>query len=552
LHTDRKNLNEPGESTYWLAQSERGLVALLLLLLLGLHLMLLLHAGGLWRDEVNTVRVANLPDLGEAWKNLQYDSFPILWFLLLRVWTAVGGGGDASYRLLGLLIGLGIVGALMWNARRLSISAPLISLLLLAFNPAVIRYGDSMRAYGFGIALFLVTFGLVWSVASRPTRRNVIGATLAAVLSVQALYYNAVLLLALCAGGTAVAMRHRRWGRIGLLFGVGVVAAISLLPYASAISGAAGWNDLVRLPDYDLARFWRKLSETIGSSGYHLMIAVWAGLFCVGTAVGIVAQVRPQWLRATPEQQDLGLFCVTVSLVGMPAYFVFLQILSYPTQPWYYLALLALIALGLEGLFSLLANLRAGRALRMMVVLLAVMLTFRATAEQARQRHSNVDLIAAYIGKEAAKEDFILVNPWYFGIPFDYYYKGSTPWMTLPPVSDHKVHRYDLLKQQMLLSASTGAAQPVLERTSAALKHGHRVWIAGIMMFPRPGETPLVARYRQGGSPDADFFVAWSQQVGQFIRNHAARVDAVAVPAGGPLGNYENVPLFRVEGWRGG
>jgi hypothetical protein len=525
-------------------------VVLLLGLLLGLHITLLLNAGGLWRDEVNTVRVANMPGLGEAWKNLQYDSFPILWFLLVRAWTAVGGGGDASYRMLGFLIGMGIVGALLWNARRLRISAPLISLLLLAFNPAVIRYGDSMRAYGFGIMLFLLTFPLVWKVASQPTRRNVIGATIAAVLSVQALYYNAVLLLALCAGGAAVAMRNKQWARIGLLFGVGMVAAISLLPYVSAISGTASWNDLVRVPHYGLSRFWTKLAGTIGSSGYN-MTAVWAGLFFIGTAVGIGAQIRPQWLRATPEQKDLGLFCVTALLVGILAYFAFLKILSYPTQPWYYVALIALIAINLEGLFSLLANLPVGRVLRMLVVLLAVVLTFRATAEQTHRRHSNVDLIAARVEKEAAKEDFILVNFWYFGIPFDYYYKGATPWMTLPPISDHKVHRYDLVKEQMMLPGPADAVQPVLERMEATLKAGHRVWIVGTVVFLRPGETPLVARLGQDRSPEADFYLAWSQHVGQFIQSHATRVDAVAVPVGAPLGIYENVPLLRVEGWRG-
>ena len=538
-----------GNDKHWLAQSERGVVLLLLVLLLALHLILMMHAGGLWRDETNTVRVANLPGLGETWKNLQYDSFPMLWFLVVRAWTAVGGGGDASYRLLGFLIGTGIVGGLLWNARRLRVSAPLISLLL-AFNPALIRYGDSMRAYGFGIVLFLVTFGLVWKVTLLPTRRNMIGATIAAVLSVQALYYNAVLLLALCAGGAAVAMRHKQWARIGLLFCVGMVAAISLLPYASTISDAAGWNNLVRVPQYDLLWFWRNPSDTIGSSGDNMM-AVWTGLFCIGTAVGIGAQIRPQWLRATPEQKDFGLFCVTALLVGLLAYFVFLKILSYPTQPWYFLALLALVAITLEGLFSLLANLQAGRVLRLLVVLLAVVLTFRATAEQAHQRYSSVDLIATRLQKEAAKEDFILVNHWYIGIPFDYYYKGATPWMTLPPISDHNAHRYDLVKEQMMLSGPAEAVQPVLEHMAATLKAGHRVWMVGVATFPRPGETPRVAQYRLDRSSLLDHYEAWSQHVGQFIQRHATDIEVVAVPAGGPVSDYESARLFRVEGWRG-
>lgn len=529
--------------------SERGTVALLLALLLGLHILLLLHAGPLWRDEVNTVRLANFPDLGAIWKNLQYDSFPLLWFLIVRVYTAAAGGSEASYRLLGFLVGMAIIGGLFWNARRLRMSAPLIALLLLALNPAVIRYGDSMRAYGFGIAMFLLTVPLIWKVATQPTRANVIGAALAALLSVQALYYNAVLLLALCAGGAALAVRHRQWSRIGLLFAIGMIAALSLLPYAGTISGAAGWNDLFRLPNYDIAWFWKMLSGTIGSSGDY-MTEVWVGLFCIGIALGITAQVRPQWLRATPQQQDLGLFSVTTLLVGVLAYFVFLKILSYPTQPWYYVALIALAAVSLENLFSLLANWRAGRALRLLVVLLAATLSFGSAAEQMHRRHTNIDQIAAHLEKDAAKQDFIMVNVWFFGITFDYYYKGATPWMTLPPISDHKVHRYDLVKAQMLLPNPADAVQPMLAPMAAALKSGHRVWIVGSAVFPKPGERPLDARLSPDRSAEADFYLAWTQHVGQFLVRHATSAEYVRVPPGVPMGVYENVPLIRVEGWR--
>ena len=123
--------------------------------------------------------------------------------------------------------------------------------------------------------------------------------------------------------------------------------------------------------------------------------------------------------------------------------------------------------------------------------------------------------------------------------------------MTLPPISDHKIHRYDLVKEQMMLPGPADAVQPVLERMAGSLKAGHRVWIVGVAMFLRPGETPLVVRHGRDRSSEADYNVAWSQHVGQFIHRHATRVDVVAVPVGGPLGNYENASLFRVEGWRG-
>src|SRR5881394_1685427 len=50
------------------------------------HVFFLLHAGGLWRDEVNTINVAGRHSLGE----MANDSFPILMSSIVRGWLALG------------------------------------------------------------------------------------------------------------------------------------------------------------------------------------------------------------------------------------------------------------------------------------------------------------------------------------------------------------------------------------------------------------------------------------------------------------------------------
>ena len=69
--------------------------------LLSLHGVFLAHSGALWRDEVNSVNLASA-SLSEFRDNLQFDSFPIFWFVVLRVWIASGlGATDFGLRLLG-------------------------------------------------------------------------------------------------------------------------------------------------------------------------------------------------------------------------------------------------------------------------------------------------------------------------------------------------------------------------------------------------------------------------------------------------------------------
>ena len=136
-------------------------VVVILVISASLHIRFVTHVGGLWRDETNSVNLAGLPSLGEIWRFLDRDSFPILFVLLLRPWLELFGFyNDAALRALGCIIGLGLMGAVWHNARAFGVRWPVLSLALIGLNPMLIRYGDSTRAYGLGILLILLTISL--------------------------------------------------------------------------------------------------------------------------------------------------------------------------------------------------------------------------------------------------------------------------------------------------------------------------------------------------------------------------------------------------------
>ena len=179
-------------------------------IIIGLRYVNLQHAGGLWRDESNAMRVASLPSLAELWSHLCFDSFPILPFIALRFWSALGlAASDPSLRWFGLLAGVAVLGVLWWNAYNFSKSPPLISMLLFGINPLAIHWGDSIRGYGVGIFFALLTLGLIWNVLTKPSALRVLYAMIAGICAVQCLYQNAVLLFSICAGGATVALIRR-------------------------------------------------------------------------------------------------------------------------------------------------------------------------------------------------------------------------------------------------------------------------------------------------------------------------------------------------------
>jgi len=555
-------------------------VLLLALLAIALHLRFVSHVGGLWRDEANSANLATLPSLGEIWHLLDYDSFPILFFAVLRTWSGVfGPNNDAALRALGCIMGLGVLWTLWFNARTFGVRWPVLSLALIGLNPMVIRYGDSMRAYGLGMLLIVLTFCSFWRLVnteSPPSRRRILVATALALLSVQCVYYNATLLLAIVAGTAAVALRARAWRTVGIVLAIGILAAASYLPYLPMMRRMQEWNSLVSFPA-DLPWLWRRICEVIGSPD-PLGVWLWVGLVFAG--LGMVAGMfiwnsrrRVARPRSSVEDEptvtqvsivrtgppDVLLFAAVALMVGVVAYAGFLRALNYYTQPWYYITLVVFAACALDVLFG------AGpspakfhvslvpRSVRLAVALLLLCLAGLPAWNEMPTRHTNIDLVATQLRPLATKGDLILVSQWSYAIPLCRYYRGRAEIVTLPPIADHRVHRYDLVFQQMM---TTNSMQPVLSRLEEVLRSGHHVFMMGRLPFPEANASipipPSDYRDPKVGYFGAAYYWAWQFQVGQFLRAHTVGTGRIAVPVPGKarVQEFEILELSLFEGWR--
>jgi hypothetical protein len=122
------------------------------------------------------------------------------------------------------------------------------------------------------------------------------------------------------------------------------------------------------------------------------------------------------------------------------------------------------------------------------------------------------------------------------GISYLRYARGSTPWMTLPDLADHRIHRFDLLQVRL---AEPDPLRDVLGAVERTLRSGHRVWVAGNVEIPPPGAA-LSALDLQDGS----------QRFGAFLRDHATQGGRMPVPWNGPVNGYERLELLVFSGWR--
>jgi len=286
--------------------------------------------------------------------------------------------------------------------------------------------------------------------------------------------------------------------------------------------------------------------------GYPLAQYAWGFL---ALAVVVVGGVRcragskaSNLISGKLEEGHLPLFATTSFLTGLAGFAGFLWFAGLRTQPWYFLSAMALTSvcfeLGLPALHRYLYW--ASLALVAAIALLA----FSSASRAVQCRFTNVDQIAKRLAMEAVPEDFVLITPWNRGISFGHYFKGHTPWETVPPLEDHSIHRYDLLQKQTL---STDPMGGVFQRITTALRTNHHVWVVGTIDIP-PVRSPLMPDLPPPPLPHTGWSAGpyvrrWTSQAEQFLRNHSRQFVEFPLAANQTINSNENLGLWVAEGW---
>src|SRR5208282_1047441 len=267
-----------------------------------------MYAGPLWRDETNTLNVAQMPSLKEFWNHLSFESFPPLWPLLVRGWSFLGmADSDAGIRVLGLYVGFFFLASLWLCSRWTGGRAPILSIALLGSLPAFVFIVGANRAYGLASCLLVLSFGMIWRMVEFPSRSRVLLAGLACILFAHCVYYDAVFLGAMLSGAALVAIRRRQWKTLGALAGIGAVAGLSMTIYLPIIHRGSAYVPMNREASFDFFMLWDKLGNALTARSSALppkfdSPAVW--LWVMILLGGLVLALVMQWTREPSAQNQ--------------------------------------------------------------------------------------------------------------------------------------------------------------------------------------------------------------------------------------------------------
>jgi len=133
-----------------LARIGLGICLIATLLGLWVQIVVLTHAGALWRDEVNVVQLVNSTDPNLKWWPA-HDSFPVFFFALVRIWSALGLGAtrwESTWNVVVPYAKVGIVGSIFLSLAR-ALGETMAVTMVIGNDPKI---SSSLFAPGYSIA----------------------------------------------------------------------------------------------------------------------------------------------------------------------------------------------------------------------------------------------------------------------------------------------------------------------------------------------------------------------------------------------------------------
>ena len=186
----------------------------------------------LWYDELFSVGVAGLP-FADAMRRIVADhTNPPLFYLILKVWIAVGGDGDHWVRLLPCLFAMMLGAGLVWLAReaRVGAIAGTLAVALAAVSPLTVDLANEVRAYS--LLALLACLSLAATLRDR-TRRTDDSFALLTIINVALVHTHYFGWLTVAAECLAAVIRSRAFG-VRVLRSA-ALTLLAFLPWAAAV-----------------------------------------------------------------------------------------------------------------------------------------------------------------------------------------------------------------------------------------------------------------------------------------------------------------------------
>jgi len=399
-----------------------------------------------------------------------------------------------------------------------------------------------------------------WRYTTAPTGPRWWMMTASFLAAVQILFYNAIGVFALGVASAAIGVRHRSWKAALAPLVAGVISAASLIVYRDMFQQMTAWNFLVKT-DMSMPLLFSSLNSALHHFGIGIaragspfipLLPTYAPLAifittvlcalaaCWGDARGramppSAGRDITKTLLSTPtaSTQDRAWFCGIGLSIYIPLYLLVLWKLSYVPHPRYFLGLIAFTGILVDmALDSRLAITPRRVLLRAAGVGILSLMAATAMVRVAICRQTNVDLASRFLETNTKPSDLILISPWYLGVSFDYHFRGTARWMTMPLMGDMSIHRYD---EYIAIARDPKRNDEITAAIAKTYSEGGTVWYVGSELAV-DRTNPQQNSLRGSG---------YGLAVAAMLLEKKVSVDVVPPLTSQPVQEFEDVQIFR-------
>ena len=268
--------------------------------------------------------------------------------------------------------------------------------------------------------------------------------------------------------------------------------------------------------------------------------------------IGVIQGFARNGFREDEEQSKLGLslYCGVTLLASIAGFIIFLdKEVSFSPQVWHYVPFLVVAVISAEPLVEHAVLNKYARSIYLLVIGIIAVAALLPASQNLTMQMTSIELVASAVEREARPSDLVIVNPWYLGVSFSRYYRGTAPWTTFPALQETSLHRYDLLKERMKHPETISGD---ISRISSTLRQGGRIWVVGDVYRMNAGlmVTPLPAAPLPGiGWTNGPYVMNWNQHLMSTLATHSRQAKVIAIHVDRMINPLESPALAVFQGW---
>jgi hypothetical protein len=211
--------------------------------------------------------------------------------------------------------------------------------------------------------------------------------------------------------------------------------------------------------------------------------------------------------------------------------------------------MLTIAAVAIDTLLDADERVKALAAARVTFAVIAVACAAPLLLKVTDVRATNLDRIAAFVGKHATADDLVIVWPMTDGATFKRYLQQPVSWLTIPNIPNVPAQPGDDVLQPY---EQPNSLQPTLDRVEATLRNGGRVWLASTWPLELYNGVlrPVVPFDKKQPRTIGYFLRGWGYHLAATLQAHASEGHRVALPEDQAISIYEHSSLSVFSGWK--